>query len=100
MLVNFGFLREEASWKMENNEEALFKFHFASLFLLIFHVKLFRFIMRGFMLHLQACFDIVYLLVYIVCEKAFFYSQFGSIFTIVNFNQSQQRPNFFLTSFI
>ena len=45
MLFTFSFLGEEALCKMENNEEAMYaRFHFASLFLLIFYAKLFRFI--------------------------------------------------------
>ena len=54
---------------------------------------------RGFSLYLQACFNIVYL-GYIVCENAFVYSEFGKILTIVNLNQSQQQPNFIVTSFM
>ena len=79
---------------MENDEEAKCEiFHFPSLILLIFHAKLFWFIYTSFSLHLQACFNIVYL-GYIICKNAFFYSEFGNILTIVNLNQSQQQPNF------
>ena len=40
---------------------------------------------RGFWLHFQACFNRVYL-DYIICENAFFYSEFGNIVTILILN--------------
>ena len=54
---------------------------------------------RGFLPHLQACINIIYLN-YIICENAFFYSELCNILTIQNLNQSQQQPNFFVTSFM
>ena len=56
---------------------------------------------QGFLLHFSACFNIVYLDYYIICENAFFsYSKFSNILAIVNLNQIQPQPSFFVISFM
>ena len=61
---------------MVNNQEAMWKVPLCILVFTNIHDYL-GMVTRGFLLHLQACFNIVYL-GYIICEdKFFFYPEFG-----------------------
>ena len=52
---------------------------------------------RGFLLHVQARFNGIVYLGYISYKNGFFYSEFSNISIILNLNQSQQQPNYFMT---
>ena len=85
---------------MENNKEATFK---VSLCILVFTNFLCKIVQVY--LHEDFCYtcrrvSIFYIYVILFVKTHFFYSMFGNISTIVNFNQNQQQPNFFVTLFI
>ena len=68
-------------------------------FKLFFMQNIFGLFIREFLLHFQACFNIVYV-GYVMYENELFHFEFGKLVTIVNLNQNQQQPNCFVTQFI
>ena len=68
-------------------------------FKLFFMQNFFGLFIREFLLHFQACFNIVYV-GYVMYENELFHFEFGKLVTIVNLNQNQQQPNCFVTQFI
>ena len=75
------------------------RFHFASFFLLFnLSCKIVKVYLHEYFCYIRTLALILY--IYIICENAFFYYEFGTILTIVNINQSQQQPNFFVISFM
>ena len=100
MLIKFGFLIDEALWKMKNNEEAMCKVSLCILVFTHFLCKFFRFIYTMVSDAFPGLFQYCISRLYYLWKRIFFYFEFGNTLNIVNLNQSQQQPNFFVTSFM